>query len=93
MIYKEGVVGRGTRNSSPGPNVLVVSGGVVPGVCWARPPRGPAVVPASLTWSRCVRAAAQTEIPVLVGARLAAHLSVPFAVWCKQVRAPSPTCR
>eukprot|EP01046_Picozoa_sp_COSAG06_P011729 COSAG06_NODE_673_length_13189_cov_211.299312_10_plen_146_part_00 len=41
-----------------------------------RPPRGPAVVPASPTWSRCVRVAAQTEIPVLVGARLAAHLPV-----------------
>jgi hypothetical protein len=56
-----------------------------------RPPRGPPVVPPSPSWSRCVRAAAQTEIPVLVGARLAAHLSLPSAVWCKQVRAHSLT--
>ena len=45
-----------------------------------RPPRGPPVVPPSPSWSRCVRAAAQTEIPVLVGARLATLLHLPAYV-------------
>jgi len=38
------------------------------------------VVPPSASWSRCVRAAAQTEIPVLVGAHLATLLHLPAYV-------------